>query len=163
MRFTIQLVFALVLFVLPANFSASAIPQSAPNISVNGSFVPDKVRRGSTVRGTIVMDIPSGFHTHSNRPLEKYLIATDLKVDAPSGVRVGPTVYPRPLMRSLKFSKSKVSVFEGRTILRFNVTIPPNYSGNSAEIRGRLRYQSCNDDTCFSPQTREVKMWLNVQ
>ena len=130
---------------------------------MNGSFTPERVKRGSTVRGTVVMEIPSGFHTHSNKPLEKYLIATDLKVEAPSGVRVGPTVYPRPLMRSLKFSKSKVSVFEGRTILRFSVTIPPNYSGNSAEIRGRLRYQSCNDDMCFSPQTREVKMWLNVQ
>lgn len=163
MRFTIQLAFAIVLFVLPAHFVAEATPQSAPNISVNGTFTPDKVSRGSTVRGTVVMDIPSGFHTHSNKPLEKYLIATELKVEAPRGVRVGPTIYPRPLLRSLKFSKSRVSVFEGRTTLRFNVTIPPGYSGNSAEIRGRLRYQSCNDDTCFSPQTREVKMWLNVQ
>src|SRR5215204_730902 len=103
MRFTIQLALAIVLFVLPAHFSASATPQSAPNISVNGSFVSDKVSRGSTVRGTIVMDIPSGFHTHSNRPLEKFLIATELKVEAPHGMRVGPTLYPRALLRSLKF------------------------------------------------------------
>jgi hypothetical protein len=67
------------------------------------------------------------------------------------------------LLRSLKFSKSKVSVFEGRTTMRFSVTVPRGFSGNSAELKGRLRFQSCNDDTCFPPQTREVKLWLNVE
>jgi len=163
MRVVIQFAFATLLFFFPAHLAATATPQSAPNISINGSFVPDKVPRGSTVKGTVVMDIPSGFHTHSNRPLEKFLIGTELKIEAPRGISVGPTMYPRPLLRSLKFSKSKVSVFEGRTTMRFNVRIPANYSEKSAEIRGRLRYQSCNDDTCFPPQTREVKMWLQIQ
>jgi hypothetical protein len=163
MRSTIQFVLAIFLLGLPAHFSATATPQSAPNISVNGSFVPDKVARGGTARGTVVMDIPSGYHAHSNRPLEKFLIATQLQIEAPRGFRVSSTIYPRALLRSLKFSKSKVAVFEGRTTMRFNVSVPRDYSGNSAEIKGRLRYQSCNDDTCFSPQTREVKMWLTVR
>lgn len=163
MKFTIQFILAIFLLALPAHFSAIATPQSGPNISVNGSLVPDKVARGRTARGMVVMDIPSGYHANSNRPLEKFLIATELKVEAPRGFRVGPTVYPRALLRSLKFSKSKVAVFEGRTTLRFSVTVPADYSGNSAEIKGRLRYQSCNDDACFPPQTREVKMWLTVQ
>ncbi len=70
------------------------------------------------------MDIPSGYHVNSNRPLEKFLIATQLQIEAPQGIRVGPIIYPRPLLRSLKFSKSKVSVFEGHTIMRFSVTVP---------------------------------------
>jgi hypothetical protein len=163
MKFIFQIAFATVMFILPAQLCATATPQSAPNISVNGSFASDKVARGRTVQGTVVMDIPSGFHTHSNRPLEKFLIATELKVEAPRGMRVGPTLYPRALLRSLKFSKNKVSVFEGRTTMRFNVTIPASAATGSTEIKGRLRYQSCNDDACFPPQTREVKMWLNVQ
>jgi len=109
------------------------------------------------------MEIPSGYHTNSNRPLEKFLIATQLQIEAPQGVRVGPVVYPRALLRSLKFSKNKVSVFEGRTTMRFSVTVPSSFSGNSADLIGRLRYQACNDDTCFQPQTREVKIMLNVE
>jgi hypothetical protein len=153
----------IVLLLLPANFLATPSPQSPPNISVNGSLTSDKVRRGQTVRGTVTMDIPSGYHTHSNRPLEKFLIATILQFETPAGVRVGPVSYPRPLLRTFKFSKSKVSVFEGRATMRFNVTIPPNYNGNSAEVKGRLRFQSCNDELCFRPETREVKMWINVE
>ncbi|HEV2826567.1 MAG TPA: protein-disulfide reductase DsbD N-terminal domain-containing protein [Pyrinomonadaceae bacterium] len=163
MRFIIQLALAGALFTVPANFLATAVPQSAPNIPVNGSLASDKSARGRSVQGSVTMEIPSGYHANSNRPLEKFLIATQLKIEAPRGIRVGPVFYPRPLLRSLKFSKSKVSVFEGRTTMRFNVTVPQYYSGNSAELKGRLRFQSCNDDTCFPPQTREVKMWLNVE
>jgi thioredoxin:protein disulfide reductase len=163
MRLTLRLVLLSTLLALPVNFLATASPQSAPNISVNGSLSSKKVARGRTVSGTIVMDVPSGFHTHSNRPLEKFLIATQLQVEAPGGIKVGPVIYPRPLLRSLKFSKNKVSVFEGRTPMRFSATISRNFSGNSAELKVRLRYQSCNDDTCFPPQTREVSLWVNIE
>jgi DsbC/DsbD-like thiol-disulfide interchange protein len=163
MRFLAQLALITTLLLVVASFLATAAPQSAPNIPVNGSLVSDKTQRGRMVQGTIVMDIPSGYHANSNRPLEKFLIPTQLQIEAPNGILVGPIVYPRPLLRSLKFSKSKVSVFEGRTIMRFNLTVPRSFNGNSAELKARLRFQSCNDDLCFPPQTREVKLWLTIE
>ena len=163
MRFIIKLVLSTALLCVPANFFAATMPQSAPNVSVNGSLAANKIGRGRTVQGTIVMDIPSGYHANSNRPLEKFLIATQLQLEAPPGIRVGSAVYPRAVLRSLKFSKNKVSVFERRTTIRFSVTVPRDFKGNSAELKARLRFQACNDDTCFPPQTREVKMWLNVE
>jgi DsbC/DsbD-like thiol-disulfide interchange protein len=163
MQLITRLAFTGILLLLPVNFLATPLPQTTPNISVNGSLASNKVGRGRTVKGTVTMDIPSGYHTHSNRPLEKFLIATKLQFDPPGGIRVGPVSYPRPLLRSLKFSKKQVSVFEGRTTMRFNVTIPPNYQGNSGELKGRLTFQSCNDELCFRPETREVKIWFNVE
>ena len=161
MRLITNLVLSTALLCLPANFFAA--PQSAPNVPVNGALAANKVGRGRTVQGTIVMDIPSGYHANSNRPLEKFLIATQLQLEAPQGIRVGPIVYPRALLRSLKFSKNKVSVFEGHTTMRFSVNVPRSFSGTSAELKARLKFQACNDDTCFQPQTREVKMWLGVE
>lgn len=163
MRLITKLAITTALFLVPANVFIAAAPQSAPNIPVTGALSPNKIARGRTAQGTIVMDVPSGYHVNSNRPLERFLIPTQLTIEAPGGVRVGPVTYPRALLRSLKFSKSKVSVFEGRTTMRFSVTLPRNFSGNSAELKARLRFQSCNDDTCFPPQTREVKLWLNVE
>jgi len=163
MRFITLLVFTSVLLFVPASFFATPAPQSAPNIPVNGSLASSKTQRGRTVQGTISMDIPGGYHVNSNRPLEKFLIATQLQIEAPKGIRVGPIVYPRPLLRSLKFSKNKVSVFEGRATMRFGVTVPGSFTGNSAELRARLRFQSCNDELCFPPQTREVSIWLTVE
>jgi thioredoxin:protein disulfide reductase len=142
---------------------ATLYAQSASDVNVSGSIAPDKIKKGRIVRATVVMDIPAGLHVQSNRPLDKYLVATKLDVETPSGMNVGPVSYPRAVMRKLKFSKGAVAVFEGRAVMRFNVTVPANYSGSSGEIKGKLRFQACNDESCFPPVTREVKMWLNVE
>lgn len=147
----------------PVTLAATPSPQSAPNIGVSGSLSVDSVQRGRPARAEVVMEIPSGFHVHSNRPLEKFLIATQLQVEAPKGVRVGPVVYPRPLLRNLKFSKSKVAVYEGRTTMRFNVTVPAGFGSDSTEVTARVRYQSCDDEVCFPPQTREVKIPVKIK
>ena len=162
-RSAVQVLLITTLLAIPSSFYSSSLPQSAPNIGVSGSLSPNKARKGRTVQGTIVMDIPGGYHVNSNKPLEKFLIPTQLKIEVPTGVRVGPILYPRALVRSLKFSKNKVAVFEGRTTIRFTVTVPAGFSSNSVELKGRLRYQSCNDDVCFPPQNKDVSLWLNVE
>jgi thiol:disulfide interchange protein DsbD len=154
----------LILFLLaPAAFYSNPVPQSSSDVNVSGSLAPDKVKKGRITRATVVMDIPAGLHVQSNKPLDKFLIATKLDVETPSGMTAGPVSYPRALTRNLKFSKSAVAVYEGKAVIRFNVTVPANYSGGSGEIKGKLRFQACNDESCFPPVTREVKMWLNVE
>jgi hypothetical protein len=109
------------------------------------------------------MNIPSGYHVNSNQPLERFLIATEVKVEAPKGIRVGAVSYPRAVLRSFKFSKKRVSVYEGRATMRFDIAVPKDVSTGSKEIKVRLRYQSCNDEVCFPPQSRELSLWLKVE
>ena len=148
---------------VPVTLYSTPHPQSSDDVKISGSLAPDKIKKGQTVRGHVVMEIPNGLHVQSNKPLDKFLIATKLDVETPAGMRVGPITYPRARMANLKFSKGKVAVYEGRSSIRFNVTVPAGYSGGSGEIKGKLRFQACNDDACFPPVTREVKMWLNVE
>ena len=147
--------------VIAVSTNSNALAQSPPNINVSGYVTGDSVRRGGSAKAVVEMDIPGGFHVHSNRPLEKFLIATQLQVEAPAGVRVSAVSYPRAILRSLKFSKNRVAVFEGRTTMRFNVTVPANFGSDSAQLKGKLRYQSCNDELCFPPQTKDV--WIQVK
>jgi DsbC/DsbD-like thiol-disulfide interchange protein len=163
MRLIIQPLLLTILLVAPANFRAKPLPQSAPNIGVTAALSVQKVQRGRTVQATVVMDIPSGFHVNSNRPLEKFLIPTQLKIETPGGVRVSAVSYPRAVLRNFKFSKNRVSVYEGRATMRFNVTVPANFSTGSTELKAHLRYQSCNDEVCFPPQSRDVSLWISVQ
>jgi len=156
------MLFVIALLVVPANFYATPAPQSAPNIGVNGYFSNDKAQRGRVVQAAVVIDIPKGYHVNSNHPLEKFLVATQLSVAAPSAVRVGPVTYPRPLLRKFSFSQERLSVYEGRAVLRFNVTVPANFGSGSMELKAKVRYQSCNDSLCFPPQSREVKLEIPV-
>lgn len=163
MRLLIQPLLLMILLAVPANFLAKPMPQSAPNIGVTAGLSAQKVQRGRTVQATLVMDIPSGFHVNSNRPLEKFLIPTQLKIDVAKGVRLGPVGYPRAVLRNFKFSKNRVSVYEGRATMRFNVSVPANFPRGSTELKAHLRYQSCNDEVCFPPQSRDVSLWISVQ
>src|SRR5882672_196047 len=138
------------------------LPQSAPNISVNGYAATDKVQRGHLVQVAVVMDIPGGYHVNSNRPLESFLKATQLKVETPSGARAGPVTYPRAVLRKFSFSNDKLSVYEGRVVLRFSVTVPASFRGGSLDLKAKLNYQSCSDALCFPPQSREVNVQVPV-
>ena len=154
---------AIVIPIFSGSINSNVSAQTPPHINVSASVSSNKVSRGRSVRATVTMDIPGGYHVNSNRPLEKFLIPTTMKVDAPDGLRIGPIAYPRAVLRKFKFSKSNVSVYEGRAIMRFTVTTPPGTSTGSKEVKLYVRYQSCNDEVCFPPQTKELSLWLNVE
>ena len=153
---------AIGILVVSGGIRSRVAAQTPPHINVSASVSSNKVSRGRTVRATVTMDIPGGYHVNSNRPLEKFLIPTTLKVDAPDGIRIGPIAYPRAVLRRFKFSKNNVSVYEGRAIMRFSITIPPGTSTGSKEVKLNVRYQSCDDEVCFPPQTKELSLWLSV-
>ena len=152
------------LLALPISFQAGTmrVAAQAPYMNINGFFSADKAQRGRTVQAAVVVEIPSGFHINSNRPLAKFLIPTSLKIEAPGGIRVGPVSYPRAQLRSFSFSPDKLSVYEGRAVMRFNITIPSDFSSGVTELRVRLKYQSCNDEACFPPATRSITMPISV-
>jgi DsbC/DsbD-like thiol-disulfide interchange protein len=153
---------ALAVVLLLASTPALSAPAPEPNISVVGYFASDKAQRGRPLRVSIVIDIPSGYHINSNRPLETYLIGTSVKVEPDNGLRAGTVTYPRPLLRTFKFSKKQLSVYEGQARLKFSVTIPANYTDNSAKIKARVRLQSCNDEVCFPPKNYDVSLKIDV-
>jgi hypothetical protein len=141
----------------------ASAPAPEPNIGVNGYYANDKAQRGRTIQAAIVMEIPSGYHVNSNRPLNKYSIPTALKIESPRGVTIGPVIYPRAIVRKLKaVNNEPLAVYERRAILRFNVAVPANYKGGEVVLKARLRYQSCNDEVCFPPKNHDVDLGIGV-
>ena len=122
-RPAILLILVAIIMAAPLTFSATATPIATlvaavqPNISINTYYASNKVQRGRTIQGTVVLDIPGGYHVNSNRPSGKYLVPTSLKFEPRDGVRVGAVRYPRATLRSFSFSDQKLSVFEGRTVM----------------------------------------------
>ena len=154
------------LLLIPVNFYAvtatAPLAAAQANLGINGFFSADKAQRGRTIQAAVVVDIPGGYHVNANKPLGKYAIPTVLKIEAPGGVRISPISYPRASVRRFSFSNEQLAVYEGRAVLRFNITIPANFDSGVTELRARLRYQSCTEDTCFQPVTREITMPIAV-
>lgn len=156
---------AAMLLLVPADFyatTASRPSPAQPNIGINGFLSVDKAQRGRTIQAAVVMEIPNGYHVNSNRPGSKFSIPTALKIEAPGGVRISPVSYPRSQLRKFSFSEERIAVYEGRAVLRFNITVPANYQTGVTQLRARLKYQSCTDEVCFPPVTREINLPLTV-
>ena len=141
---------------------AAVAPPAQTEVGVNGFFATDKAQQGRTLQAAIVLDIPPGFHVNANRVTSKFSVPTTVKVEAPKGVRVGPVSYPRGKAQRLSFSNEVLSLYEGRPVMRFTVMVPANYQDGLLELRARVRYQSCNNEVCFPPTTRDVKLGISV-
>ncbi|HVF44421.1 MAG TPA: protein-disulfide reductase DsbD domain-containing protein [Pyrinomonadaceae bacterium] len=139
-------------------------PQSS-NIGINGFFSVDPAQQGSSFQAAVVMEIPRGMHVNSNKPLGKYAVPTVVKVDSPRGLRVTPVSYPRGSVRSFSFGGSaaeRLAVYEGKAIFRFNVNVEHGAELQVARVRVSVRFQSCNDEVCFPPATRELTLPIAI-
>jgi DsbC/DsbD-like thiol-disulfide interchange protein len=137
----------------------------ASSIGVNGFFSVDPAQQGSTFQAAVVMEIPRGLHVNSNKPLGKYAVPTVVKVDAPRGFRVTPVTYPRAAVRTFSFggaAEERLAVYEGRAIFRFNVSVPANHSPGVETVRVSVRFQSCDDNVCYPPASRELTLRIAV-
>jgi DsbC/DsbD-like thiol-disulfide interchange protein len=169
---TRRLTFLLLLAALlaPARPAASAAavaePAQASNININGFFSVDPAQQGSTFQAAVVLDIPEGLHVNSNRPLGKYAVPTVVKVEAPRGLKVAPVTYPAGRVRTFRFGEGtpeeRLAVYEGRAVARFNVSVPADYEQGVARIRVSVRFQSCNDEVCFPPATRDLVLPIAI-
>ena len=129
--------------------------------SVSGSIGNGTAARGKATRGTIVLSIPGGLHANSNRPGSEYAIPTTVRLSSP-GIRIGGVSYPRGKNRKFSFSSDTINVYEGRVSFPFTVTVPATFKGSSIRVNASVRYQTCNDEVCYPPKTKEVTLTARV-
>jgi thiol:disulfide interchange protein DsbD len=131
---------------------------------VSPSALPsfDPVARGGSLQIAVVLKIRDGFHINAREKSADYLIATDLRTEAPAGFKTGDVTYPKGELHSFSFSKKPLNVYEGQVILRMEVTALPDAPVGTQHIPLKLRYQACSNEVCLPPVTRDVDAAVTV-
>ncbi len=154
-----KLLFAAILSLIFVFLAANSAQTNAQTIK--GSIGKGAVKRGSTIKATVVMDIPGGLHVNSSRPNSEYAIPTVVKPSA-AGAKLGAVQYPRGKNRKFGFSDETLNVYEGRAVFNFNVAVPANFKGNTIKIRTVVRFQACTDEVCYAPKSQEITLTARV-
>ena len=117
---------------------------------------------GGTVRAALVVKLPEGYHVQSNKPRDPLLIPTVLTLDPPAGIAVNEIVYPPSVDATLVGSDQPLAVFERQFAIGVEFTLASTLPLGGHSVPARLRYQSCNDTTCFAPVTAPVQLSLAI-
>ena len=154
---------SLLLIVVAALPSAHPqIPSARDVVSATAYVSSDPVTRGSSFQIAVVMKIRNGFHVNAREKSADYLIATDLRADAPAGFKGGDVSYPKGELRTFSFSKKPLNVYEDQVILRMELNALANAPLRAQHIPLKLRYQACSHEVCLPPVTQDVDATLNV-
>lgn len=144
---------------------ASAAPgQSSPSPRVSVAPVP-LVTATRTIQTTVSLNfrVTRGFHINSNTPKSEFLIPTALKMDPPTDIVLGKTVYPNGEDLSFPFSpEEKLSVYSGDFTVKVTVHPLRSVVPGKYVMRGGLRYQACDNAQCFPPKTLPVSFEIRV-
>src|ERR1700676_692415 len=141
----------------------AALPSAHPQMpsgrevvspSAYASFNP--VARGSSLQLAVVLKIRNGFHINARQTSADYLIATDLRADAPAGFKPGDVSYPQGELRTFAFSKKPLNVYEDKVILRIPVSVLSDAPLGAQHLPLKLRYQACSNEVCLPPVTLDV-------
>jgi len=146
-----------------APLGAQDLPvRKAPSITVSPPAVTTAIR-GKATTVELRFHVGSGFHINSNQPAAEYLIPTTLKLDVPTDITVGKITYPPGEQMSFAFAPDeKLNVYSGEFDLAVQVRPMASVLPGKYEIRGRLRYQACDNAACFPPKQLPVNFAVKV-
>jgi hypothetical protein len=117
--------------------------------------------RGGKTDVVLSLRIAPGYHANSNKPNDSYLIPMSLTWnDGP--LKPISVKFPKPETERLGFSTRPVSVFTGSFDLVTHLQAAADAAPGSASIVGKLHYQACNDHTCLTPRTIEIRVPVEI-
>jgi hypothetical protein len=136
--------------------SPAQIPSGREVVSPSAFASFDPVARGGSFQIAVILKIRDGFHINAREKSADYLIATDLRTQAPQGFKIGDVTYPKGELHTFAFSKMPLNVYQGRVILRMEVSALPDAPLGTQHIPLKLRYQACSNEVCLPPVTLDV-------
>jgi hypothetical protein len=113
------------------------------------------VRAGRSSLLELRFQIVPGFHINSHTPRSQFLIPTTLTLEPATGVKPGALQYPAGQPYSFpSVPGDKLDVYAGSFTIRLPVVAAP---GDHA-ITAALRYQACDNASCYPPRTIPVNI-----
>ncbi len=127
-------------------------------VRAQGYISLQPVPAGREFRIAVLAEIAPGYHINAAKPLQEFLIPTQLSANPPAGLRVLEAAYPRASLKQFAFSDEKMAVYDGTIVLGLRVATSPRIPRGEVVLPLELRYQACNDKLCLPPTTLPLQV-----
>lgn len=143
-----------------ANNQKTAQPKPAEAIQFSAART--QIKAGSAGEAVVKLKIQPPFHVNANPPSEDNLIPTSVEFESKNGLTFEKPVYPAGAAKKFQFSEKPLSVYEGEIEIKLPVRIDAKAAKGMQTVNGKLRFQPCDDEVCYRPQTVDVVLPIEI-
>jgi len=133
-----------------------------PSLAISSVLDADGVPPGGRLRAAVKATLFPGWHVNAHRPREDFLVPLELELTPPEGISVRKIVYPEAELVSFAFSPEPMAVYEGDFTVGVELEVAQSVEAGKYTVTGNLRYQACNDASCWAPSGVAVKIPVPV-
>lgn len=142
-----------------AGAGGASLPQA---VTVAAEAPAGAVAPGGVARAIVRLRIEPGWHVNAHRPLDEFLIATDVVLAEGAPVELAASRYPEPHNVRLSFSEEPLAVHEGEVLVGLELRVPATAAAGSLRVAGAATVQACNDAMCLPPVDLPFELELAV-
>ena len=154
-----SLLFAAVLF---CTYAGAQLSLSTPELSVQAVSETDSAIPGQPLRILLDCTLPEGWHVNANKPLEEFLIPTEVSIIPSPSFKSVQIVYPPAKNIKLSFADTEMAVYDAEFRIGLVVTWADGVAPGNYPLSVSVRYQACNNTSCMSPKTQTIDIPLRV-
>jgi hypothetical protein len=152
------LIVCLLALIASIAFSADAPPSKFLEVSkVSLVWLPE----GKVSSALIKVKVLDGFHIQSNPAAKPNLRPTVLNFPKAEGIEALEVTYPAGKPYRMQNGSEDISIYEGTVELKLPLKAISASLGKH-EIKGELKYQACNEKTCFFPKSEPITIPVEV-
>jgi len=116
---------------------------------------------GTPHRMAVGVRLDEGYHVNSEAPLDEFLIPTELLIAAPDGITPESLAFPEAIMFQ-QLGDLELAVFEEAFHIGVTVDLADDLPLGEHVVPARLKYQACDETTCYSPTFRDFEFRIDV-
>ena len=158
-----KIFFASVILLISAwSFGQEDFAAQGPVVSMLPAPVVTAVQ-GKAATVPLTFRIAGKYHINSHEPKSEFLIPTALKLGAATDIVIGKTAYPQGEEMSFPFDPDeKLSVYSGDFKIEVQVRPLRSVPAGKYALHGTLRYQACDNASCFPPKQLPVAFDVKI-
>lgn len=126
-----------------------------------GKIQPVRLKSGQSAEVVIQASVLKGHHIQANPATLPNLISTEVVLEKLEGLTIDKTTYPKSKAWRLSSAGKEIQTYEGQVQFKVGVIATAMKPGKY-QLKGKLRYQACDEKNCFFPTAAEISIPLSV-
>jgi thiol:disulfide interchange protein len=135
---------------------------NGPSVTLEPLASASAFHPGETANLAVRVKLSPGWHMNAHKPLDPYLIPTVLTLTPPEEITLERVAYPKAETRKFAFSADPLAVYLDEYYIGVQARIAEGVAPGMYALKGKLKWQACNDAACWRPLSTEVEVPLNV-